>query len=156
MTSYQQSKQYNDSLDLLEGRCIAMDKDRAFRLNAEVAKEGLIDAVLAMGWFYSNGIGVQQDRDLAKQGYRKAARRGEPRAMFSLGQIAFDEADWSGAKVWFQRAADEKHHRSLFWLGKLYWKGRGVPKSTQLAKQFFHRAAAKKVPEAQRAIRMLR
>lgn len=155
MTLDQQWKLYSDSLACLDGLHVAKDEKRAYQLNREVALAGHADAILAMGWFHLNGVGVERDVDKAKEWYRKSARRGEPRGMFSLGQIAYNERDWSDARVWFKRAADAGHHRSLFWLGKLYWRGRGVELDRQKANQLFHRAATKKVKEAQRTIRML-
>lgn len=155
MTPYQQSKLYNDSLACLSGQGVPKDEHRSFELNREAALDGHADAILAMGWFYLNGVGIERDLELAKQWYRKSARHGAPQAMFSLGQIAYDARDWSDARVWFKRAADAGHHRSLFWLGKLYWRGRGVELDKRYARQLFQRAASFKVYEAQRAIRML-
>jgi TPR repeat protein len=127
----------------------------AFRLNQIAADEGMHDAVLAMGWFYRNGIGVAQDNELALSWWRKSARQGDPRAMFSLGQMAFDERDYTEALAWFTRATDHGHTRSIYWIGKLHWRGHGVPRDRKLAMQFFSQAAVKKELEAQRAIRFL-
>ncbi len=113
------------------------------------------DAVLAMGWFYLNGVGVEQDLEQARRWYRKSARQGDDRAMFSLGQMAYDEKDFSDAQVWFTRAVDKGHARSLFWLGKLHWRGLGVPEDRKQAMMFFRKAVANKVPEARRVLRFL-
>ena len=108
------------------------------------------------GWFYLNGVGVERDIDQAKKWYRKSARRGQQKAMFSLGQIAYDERDFSDALNWFTRASEAGHVRSLYWLGKLYWRGLGVEHDKKQAMRFFHRAASNKVAEAQRVLRFLR
>ena len=155
LTPYEQSRLYNDSLRLLEGDGVAMDEMRSFELNQSAANEGHADAILAMGWFYLNGTGVARDLEQARKWYRKSARRGEPRAMFSLGQMAHDERDWSEARVWFERAVKAGHQRSKFWLAKLFWRGRGVEQDRRQAKQLLQAAADKKVMEAQRAIRFL-
>ncbi len=141
---------YNHSLRLLDN-----DESEAFRLNQIAAEQGMHDAVLAMGWFYLNGVGVEVDEAAALRWYRKSARRGDARAMFSLGQIAYSGRDYSEALLWFRRAADKGHHRSQFWLGKLYWRGHGVERNRHEANQQFARAAAKKLPEAQRTLRYL-
>src|SRR5271169_5800145 len=80
--------EYNKSL-----RQLGNDDKESFRLNALSAEEGIHDAVLAMGWFYLNGVGVEADIDQATYWYRKAARSGDLRAFFSLGHIAFLQND---------------------------------------------------------------
>jgi TPR repeat protein len=146
---------YNESLDLLQGHGVAKDEQRAFVLNSEAAQSGHADAVLAMGWFYLNGVGVARDIERARRWYRDSARRGSTRAMFSLGQIAYDERDYSDALVWFGRASDAGHHRSLYFIGRHYWRGHGVEQNRKEAMRFFHRAASHKVREAQRVLRFL-
>jgi TPR repeat protein len=147
---------YCESLRLLEGYRVAQDERRAFALNSEAAHGGHGDAVLAMGWFYLNGIGVGRDVDRARKWYRESARRGEPRAMFSLGQIAYEAKDYLDALTWFTRASDAGHFRSLYWLGKLHWRGQGVDQNRKQAMRYFHSAASHKVAEAQRVLRFLR
>src|SRR2546430_5003836 len=117
---------YNRSLESLTGQHAREDEQRAFALNAQAAESGMHDAVLAMGWFYLNGVGVQQDIKQALRWYRKSARQGDSRAMFSLGQMAYDERDYADAEVWFTRAAEKGHAVSLYWLGKFYWRGEFV------------------------------
>jgi uncharacterized protein len=141
---------YNRSLNVQDS-----DAAEAFRLNQIAADDGMHDAVLAMGWFYRNGIGVPQDNEQALIWWKKSARQGEPKAMFSLGQMAFEEKDYTDALAWFTRASEHSHSRSLYWIGKLHWRGHGVPKDRKLAMHFFSQAAAKKQLEAQRAIRFL-
>jgi len=156
MTSLQMTYLYNESIDLLRGNRVAKDEQRAFTLNAEAARAGHADAVLAMGWFYLNGVGVERNVELAKKWYRESARRGQPKAMFSLGQIAYDEKGFSDALTWFTRASELGHVRSLYWIGKLYWRGHGVEPDRKQARRYFHQAASKKVREAQRVLRFLR
>lgn len=156
MTSSQMTYLYNESLDLLQGHGVAKNERRAFDLNAEAAHGGYADAVLARGWFYLNGVGVERDIGRARRWYRESARRGEPKAMFSLGQIACDERDFPDALTWFTRASEAGHVRSLYWIGKLYWRGQGVEQDKKEAMRYFHRAASSKVREAQRVLRLLR
>jgi TPR repeat protein len=146
---------YNQSLDYWLGRGVAKDDQRAFALNAEAAQQGYADAVLAMGWFYLNGVGVERNIERARKWYHDSAGRGEPKAMFSLGQIAYDERDYFDALVWFKRASDAGHNRSLYFIGKLYWRGHGVEQDKKEAMRYFHRAASSKVDEAQRVLRFL-
>jgi TPR repeat protein len=129
--------------------------DEAFRLNSIAAEDGMHDAVLAMGWFYLNGVGVQANEGEAIRWYRKSARQGEARAMFSLGYIAYVRKDFSDALIWFTRAVKKDHYRSNYWIGKMYWRGEGVIQDRRSAQEFFAKAADRKVVEAQRALRFL-
>ena len=146
---------YNESLALLEGREVQKDEQRAFEKNRAAAIEGHADATLAMGWFYINGVGVERSIADSITWYRRSARKGETRAMFSLGYIAYEQKDWVDALTWFRRAADAGHHRSLFWLGKLHWRGRAVVQNHSEAMRLIHLAAKKKVPDATRVLRWL-
>jgi uncharacterized protein len=144
------SAPYNRSLRLIDN-----NDAEAFRLNQIAAEDGMHDAVLAMGWFYLNGVGVKADKDEAIRWYRRSARQGEPRAMFSLGYIAYLRKDYSEALKWFEQALRKNHHRSGFWLGKMHWRGQSVDRDRKRAQSYFVQAAQKKVVEARRAIRFL-
>jgi len=156
MTQWEINRAYNDSLDCLEGKGVPEDLRKSFALNAKAAHGGHGEAVLAMGWYYLGGVGVGRDLVLARKWYRESARRGEPRAMFSLGRIALEEQDFSEAFTWFRRAVDHGHARSLYWLGRHYWKGKGVAQDKKRAMALFHQAAGKKVKEAQRVLGSLK
>jgi TPR repeat protein len=121
-------REYNKSLKRLGN-----DDEEAFRLNVIAAEQGMHEAVLAMGWFYLNGAGVEADLGEAIRWYKKAARHGEVMAFFSLGQIAFSQKDFAEAILWLGRAAAKGHSRSKFYLGKLYWRGEGVEQNKKLA-----------------------
>ena len=145
---------YNRSLNYLNGDGVAKDEVRAFALNAQSAALDYGDAILAMGWFYVNGVGVDVDVAKAQRWYRKSARKGEARAMFSLGQIAYWNREHDEALVWFTRALRKGHARSGYWIGKLHWHGRGVRKNESRAMALIEAAAAAGDPEANRTLRL--
>jgi len=155
MTTNEQIRLYNRSIDYLEGRSVPQDSEKSFALNAQAAREGYRDAVLAMGWYYLGGVGVSQDYGKAKKWYRNSARHGEPSAMFSLGRIAYHERDYSESLLWFGRAAGVGHVRSLYWIGKHHWFGQGTPQDKNEAMRLFHLAADKKVIAAIRVLKFL-
>ena len=76
-------------------------------------------------------------------------------AMFSLGRIAYIERDFSDSLQWFTRASQAGHARSLYWIGKHYWYGQGVPQDLKIAMRFLHEAAGKKVLAARRVLKYL-
>jgi len=141
---------YNKSL-----RQLGNNDEEAFRLNAIAAENGMHDAILATGWFYLNGVGVEPDLDAARHWYRKAARSGDLSAFFSLGHIAYLERDYAEALVWLNRAAEKGHPRSKYLLARMYWRGRGVDCDRKHARGLLVKAAGLNVTEAQRAERFL-
>lgn len=147
---------YYESLDLLLPHVRRPEDDaRAFALNAQAAASGFPDAVLAAGWLYLNGVGVARDLAQAERWYRRSARRGEPRAMYSLGYMAYEAQAFDTARRWFERASQAGHARSLYWLGKLAWRGHGDRQDRRAAFALFHRAARAHDPEALRVLRFL-
>src|SRR5882724_7934285 len=152
-TAHREDRLYNRSLAFLDGQGIKQDQVAAFTLNAEAAERGHHDAVLAMGWFYLNGVGVEKDREKSWYWYRKSARQGDPRAMFSLGYLCCIEGDYIEANKWFSRAIDAGHKRSLYWLAKSLWKGRGIEQDAKRARSLIEQAAKANVVEAKRALR---
>src|SRR6266705_1319031 len=150
MNTNEQIRAYNRSLDLLQGRHAPKDFEESVRLNALAAKEGHRDSVLAMGWYFIRGVGVERDVEKAKKWYRKSARQGEPRAMFSLGQIAYIEKDFSESLTWFKCAEKAGHARSSYYIGRQFWNGQGVERNRKEAVKLFQIAAAEKVEEAVR------
>jgi len=155
VTTNEQIRLYNQSLDYLQGKGVPEDLEKSFALNAAAAREGYRLAVLAMGWYYLGGIGVEKSHEQARKWYRKSARHGEPMAMFSLGRIAYIELDFTESLLWFGRAVEAGHSRSLYWIGKHHWFGQGVPKNRKEALRLFHVAANKKVIAARRVLKFL-
>ncbi|HEY3355176.1 MAG TPA: tetratricopeptide repeat protein [Polyangia bacterium] len=146
-------RKFNRAFEYREGQGVPADPAEAFRLTAEAARAGHHAAVLNMGWYYLDGIGVEADIDQARSWYRKSARQGDPRAMLGLAIIEMEAGRFDLAAEWLRRAIAEDHADARFVLGKLYWRGRGVPMDRKLAMVLFTEAARAKVPEAQRVIR---
>jgi len=146
---------YDQSLNYLGENGQPEDYAKAFSLNAKAAALGLPDAILAMGWFYSNGFGTPCDLQQAERWYRRSARLGDPKAMFSLGQIAYDEKSFEAARQWFEMAHKHGRTRALYWLGKLYWRGQGVTQDRVKAMKLFEQAARANDYEAMRLMRFM-
>ena len=155
MTTNEQIRLYNKSIDYLEGKTVPQDDAKSFALNAQAAHAGYREAILAMGWYYLGGVGVPQNYEKAEKWYRKSARHGEPKAMFSLGRIFYTAHDYAESFVWFSRAADAGHARSIFWVGRHHWYGQSVPQDRKEAMRLFHLAAREKVIAAIRVLKFL-
>jgi uncharacterized protein len=143
---------YNQSLAYLDGKGVHQDHERSFALCSEAAAANHTDAVLAMGWHYLNGVGVEKDRDLAESWYRTSARQGEPRAMFSLGQMAYASRDYEEARAWLERALRRGHARSGCWLAKILWRTAETGPERGRAVALLQEAAAKNVQDAKRLV----
>lgn len=143
---------YNTSLDYLLGTGVAKDTKRAFRWNRDAARSGYPDAVLAMGWFYHNGIGVDRNLRRARFWYVRAARAQDPHAWFSLGQLAYDADKFVEAVAWFRKAAQRRHPRASYYLARLYLDGRGARRNVAIALKLLTGAVRQGHPEAKRLL----
>jgi TPR repeat protein len=143
---------YNLSIDYLLGKRVRKNLRTAFLLNRRSARLGVHDAQLAMGWFYHNGFGVGRDLVKASRWYKIAARRGDAKAWFSLGQLAFDRGDFLHAATWFRKAARRQHARSIYYLGRLHLDGLGVEQNTRKGARFLRTAVGLGVPAAKRLL----
>lgn len=155
MTTNEQIRLYNESIDYLQGNKVPQDSEKSFALNAQAANAGYRDAVLAMGWYYLGGVGVPQDYEKAEKWYRKSARHGEPMAMFSLGRIFYSKRDFAESLIWFSRAAKAGHERSIYWIGRHHWYGQSVPQDRKEGLRLFQLAASKQVVAAKRVLKFL-
>ena len=73
------------------------------------AKQGNIDAVSNLGYFYSEGLGVEKDYKRANKYFFKAAEQGDEVAMYNLGNSYESgegvEKDIQKAIEWYEKAA---------------------------------------------------
>jgi uncharacterized protein len=83
------------------------DWRRAFSLCKQSAERGSLDAMDALGSFYTYGIGVRRNFRLAASWYAKAAKRGNLNAQFNLALCYADghgvPTNYPQAIRWFQK-----------------------------------------------------
>jgi TPR repeat protein len=81
---------------------------------------------------------------------QKAADNGSLDAEYELGRIAEKSTppNYEQAAMHYDKAARGEHPEGLFALARLYEKGLGIPKSSQLAVKFYEKAAEKGHTEA--------
>lgn len=146
---------YSRSIRSIESNTEAGNR-LAFSLNQEAALLGHNDAILSMGWFYLNGIGIDRDIELARKWYRRSARRGSSAAMFSLGHIEELEGEFPSARDWYEMAAKRGDADAWYRLGRLYWRGYGVPRDARVAGRYFVLAGEAGAKVAKRFLRRAR
>ena len=123
----------------------AGDFATAVRISRALAEEGDAKAQYALGLFYQQGKGVQQDYAEAARWYRKAAEQGDSKAQRNLGFLCEKglgvAPDYGEAASWYRKAADRGDDVALYNLGGMYFGGRGVPSDLAGAANLYRDAA---------------
>src|SRR5258708_34201841 len=79
---------------LAEGRGIEADAKAGRAWIARAAALGMADAEAALAEMMMNGRGGPRDQSTATALFEKAARKGHVGAMFALGALARNQAEW--------------------------------------------------------------
>ncbi len=125
----------------------ANDPVKARALAEPLAAAGDLEAQVALGKIYENGLGVRPDIGLALEHYSAAAVNGSADAQIALGRIAYEGGgvypDYERAAGWFRLAAAAGDARAEVRLGRMLADGKGVRRDSVAAAHHFARAAAK-------------
>ena len=121
------AQMYTEALDLLA----TGNSEAAARLLEDAANEGFTIAEFRLATLYDAGVGVDQDLEVARMWYERAADGGNARAMYSLavlyaGGRLGDAPDFAQAAHWFAEAAAYNIRDAQYNLGVLFQTGRGV------------------------------
>ncbi len=125
----------------------------AFSYYEMAAEQGNPTAQFNLGYFYKNGLGVEQDYKKAKEWYEKAAEQGDTFAQNNLGKLYENglgvEQDYKKAKEWYEKAAEQGNASAQNNLGYLYENGLGVEQDYKKAKEWYEKAAEQENATAQ-------
>ena len=132
------------------------DCDEAIKWVSMAAELGNAEALFNMGVFYTEGMGCDQDLELAAKYFHRAARRRHPEAQYAYADFLSNgygvEQDFEKAVKWFAAAAENGHVESMYRLGECYANGLGVAKDKDAAAKWYdaavskgHRGAAQKL-----------
>lgn len=109
------------------------------------AEPGNVQAQNFLGWFYREGLGVEQDDAEAVDWIRKCAEQGEAWCQNNLGLMFAEgrgvEQDYTEAVKWYRRAAEQNHPLAQGNLGVMYLTGHGVPADESQGVAWLHKAA---------------
>jgi TPR repeat protein len=123
----------------------AMAPEDAFAYAENLAAEGDVKAMLAMGDFYERGIGTYRDYTRALAWYRQAADAGSPEGIYNVAvclEVGMGAAtDRAKAVEGFVRAADLGLAQAQYKLSALYADGEGVPRDEAKAVEYLAKAA---------------
>ncbi|HBD11870.1 MAG TPA: hypothetical protein DCZ13_06960 [Porticoccaceae bacterium] len=123
------------------------------------ANSGDIEAQLALGKLYIDGLTVPQNYEESLKWFRKAADQGNARAIYNIG-VFYDrgygvEKSFEKAAEWYQKAADAGYPFALYNIGVMYEYGQIFPKDLDKARGYYLQAAEKGEPSAQFSLGLL-
>jgi cell division septation protein DedD len=129
--------------------------DDAVKMWQPFAEKGDADAMFNLGQAYKLGRGVELDKAIARDWYRRAAVKAHLPAQANLGILLFQAGEKPESVRWLKSAADRGEMRAQYVLGIVHWNGDGAGKSMPLAYAYLVRAAAQGLPEATKALNEL-
>ena len=114
------------------------------------------EAAFLMGTAYAEGLGVEEDQELAMAWYFRAADLGNMLAQHNIGN-AYREGinapvDAGMAAYWFHRAAEQGDALPMFWLGQFYELGEGVARDREQALRWYRESARRGRKDAREAL----
>ena len=118
----------------------------------ELAAKGNLTALDMLGSMYYFGLGVQQDREKAKEFWLSAASKNYPPSQNHMGVLLRFHGEMAAqqdAIYWYSLAANAGYAPAQDDLGYLYYTGTGVAKDVKLAYKWFKLASDQNFPEAQ-------
>ncbi|MDR2892023.1 MAG: sel1 repeat family protein [Deltaproteobacteria bacterium] len=122
-----------------------MEPEAAFALMSAEAEKGNSGAMLTLGRFYEQGIGIARNYTKAMEWYEKAAKTGQPEGYYNLG-VCFEigigvTADASRAFIHYQKAADLGLAQAMYKLSSLCIAGIGTSKDVARGMDYLKQAA---------------
>lgn len=120
--------------------------DQALSLFKAAAEAGEAGALLNVGYFYQNGLGVRRNSRTALHWYKRAYQRGDGSAANNIGTIWRDKNQPRRALLWFKRATELGNDSSNLEIAKYYLQ---IDHDPQAAVAFLKRVReSKNVSEA--------
>jgi TPR repeat protein len=134
------------------GRDARITQEQAFSMVQAEAEKGSADALITLGGFYAEGVGVQKNYSKARECYEKAAKLGAAEGVYNLGicwEIGMgSESDPARAAEYFRRAADMNLAQALFKMSVILDSGAGVKRDERASLDYMEKAALAGHPDA--------
>ena len=119
--------------------------EAAFALVIAEAEKGNAQAMLTLGRFYEQGVGVARNYSSSLAWYEKAAKAGQPEGYYNLGvcyEVGMGAASDMGKAVQnYQKAAEMGLALAMYKLSSIYISGNGVAKDTAKGIVWLEKAA---------------
>jgi TPR repeat protein len=127
-------------------------QDEAFATVLAEADRGDPQALLTLGGFYAEGVGVQKNYSKARECYQKAADAGMAEGIYNVGvcwEVGMgSEADPKRAVDFFRKAAGMDLPQALFKMSFVLDAGSGVERDEKASVDYMAKAAAAGHPDA--------
>ena len=124
------------------------------------AEQGGAEAAFLMGTAYAEGLGKDQNDEVAVDWYRRAADMGNVLAQHNMGNVYFSgtgvQQNDSLAAHWWAKAASQGDAIPQFRLGTMYEQGRGVARDLDQARRWYEESASRGYSDAVEALALLR
>ena len=132
---------------LLESNVVA-----AIDIYQELASAGSPKSMLALGNFYRRGEGVQPALKQAEHWYLSAIDLGFVPAAYALGLNYLKQTYYRKATAQFRAAAQRGFLPAIYMLGEMYFRGQGVDRSINKARELWELANTKQFLPAKLAL----
>lgn len=134
--------QYSFGWDFYYGEGVIQDREKAFKWFSLSAQQDYPQAQVELGDYYCQGYIVEQNYVKGIELYKKAAVRGELRALFRIA-AAYVEGmnDYTEAAKWYRKSAKQGNWLACYRLGQFYREGKGVKQSDKEAAKWFRKAS---------------
>jgi len=155
------SERYKEARTFLYGSDdMEPDFERVLCLFLEEAETGNALAMHDLGRMYSDGLGVEIDKDLSFSWYNKAlaafldieTEKENRYVEYRIGKMYATglgtEQDYEEAVGWFDMAVSQKHKYAQYSLAGLFYRGQGVDQDFKTAFDLYRRSAIQRVPYA--------
>ena len=164
MAVYQMGEYYLTGLDVNNDGINEVPRDRAKGLAlkkkaipgiAKLAKKDDGEALYLMGLFHRSGsFGFKKDRKKSRKFFKKGADKKYPKSMYWLGEVLLTEGNKKHREACdkFHESAIMGYGRSAHAIGYCFEQGRGRPRNSGVAKQWYQYGADKR--DIQSIIRM--
>jgi TPR repeat protein len=113
------------------------------RLLEELAELGSIASMVHVGFAYQKGNGVPKDVERAEYWYRRATDAGSLEGSFRLGGLYVSSGRFDEALAAYSIGASQNFPASLYWMGLMYFTGKGVSPDPDKAIELWRQASAK-------------
>lgn len=126
----------------------------AFPLYVDIAQHYDINYAHKVGHMYENGYGVNKSASEAEKWYKKAAEKGNAGAQTYLAALYMRLGRYEEAAQYYLKADEQGklNPGSKYWLGYLYFNGKGVKPDSIKARKYWTEAANDGQPNAKASL----
>jgi TPR repeat protein len=138
--------QYELAQVIFSGHGLPVDKKESFRLFSLASDQGHSDAMLMAGRMLMAGDGCERNMTGGLELVRQAAYAENPQAILLMGRYCYGDhrgmRDAAQAFAWFRLGSILGEADSQYWLGRIYYEGKGVPQDYNRSIQWMMESAS--------------